>query len=110
MMLPGIGRYAASATAAVAFGRHVPTVDGVSARVYQRYFGLPTDRSPAVDDGLWDQVAGVTPRGAVREWNWAVLDLAATICLPKVPRCEQCPLLGACDHPMEVAKRVSAQP
>jgi A/G-specific adenine glycosylase len=40
MALPGVGRYAASATLAVAFGRSVPTVDGVTARVYRRFFGL----------------------------------------------------------------------
>jgi A/G-specific adenine glycosylase len=94
--LPGVGRYAASATAAVAFGRPVPTVDGVSARVYRRYFGLPSDLPPVADERLWATVADVTPRGAVREWNWAVLDLAAAVCLPKVPRCPACPLRATC--------------
>lgn len=96
MELPGVGRYAASATAAVAFGRQVPTVDGVSARVYRRYFGHFSGRAPVADEGLWDLVAQVTPRRAVREWNWAVLDLAASVCLPKVPRCLECPLNDAC--------------
>jgi len=38
----------------------------------------------------------VTPHTHVREWNWAVLDLAAAICLPKKPRCEGCPLRSGC--------------
>jgi A/G-specific adenine glycosylase len=110
MDLPGIGRYAASAAAAVAFNRHAPTVDGVSARVYRRYFGL-SQELPAVGDAkLWERVGEVTPRGPVREWNWAVLDLAAAVCLPKVPRCAECPLQGVCLHSIKVAKTVSTSP
>ena len=94
--LPGVGPYAANATLAVAYGRHVPTVDGVTARVYRRYFGRPSE-VPAVADGpLWDLVEEVMPRRGVREWNWVVLDLAATVCMPRVPRCSECPLAGHC--------------
>jgi A/G-specific adenine glycosylase len=96
MALPGVGRYAASATLAVAFGRSVPTVDGVTARVYRRFFGLEGNLPAANDKELWATVERVTPTQGIREWNWAVLDLAATVCLPKVPRCELCPLAGRC--------------
>ena len=92
--LPGVGRYAASATLAVAFEQPAPVVDGVSARVYRRYFGLeaslPRHRTPLGGR------SEVTPRQRVREWNWAVLDLAAAVCLPKIPRCEECPLRTRC--------------
>ena len=94
--LPGVGPYAASATAAVAFNQHVPTVDGVTARVYRRYFLLPTDLPASEDPDLWEVVRQVTPRKAVREWNWSVLDLASAICLPKIPRCGDCPLKANC--------------
>ncbi len=50
MELPGVGRYAASATLAVAFEQRAPVVDGVSARVYRRYFGLEA-AEPAASDG-----------------------------------------------------------
>jgi A/G-specific adenine glycosylase len=94
--LPGVGPYAASATLAVAFERRAPVVDGVSARVYRRYFGLDGD-GPASSDGvLWEAVHRVTPRTHLREWNWAVLDLAALVCLPTIPRCDECPLLDRC--------------
>lgn len=96
MRLAGVGRYAASATAAAAYGRAVATVDGTSARVYRRFFGLQADRDSAVDDQLWGLVDEVTPVRAVRQWNWAVLDLAAAICLPKVPKCGECPLSREC--------------
>jgi A/G-specific adenine glycosylase len=94
--LPGVGPYAAHATLAVAFGRHVPTVDGVTARVYRRYFGLPSERPASTDPALWSLVEEVTPRRGVREWNWAVLDLASTVCLPRRPRCLECPLAVLC--------------
>jgi A/G-specific adenine glycosylase len=94
--LPGVGRYAASATLAVAFGTRAAVVDGVTARVYRRYFGLESDGPASSDPGLWHLVEEVTPRSHVREWNWAVLDLAATVCLPRVPRCPECPLVARC--------------
>jgi A/G-specific adenine glycosylase len=96
LALPGVGRYAASATLAVAFDEHAPVVDGVSARVYRRYFGLDSGGPASTDAELWDLVERVTPRTDVREWNWAVLDLAALVCLPKVPRCSECPLAQNC--------------
>jgi A/G-specific adenine glycosylase len=96
LALPGVGRYAASATLAVAFEKHAPVVDGVSARVYRRYFGLEGDGPASSDPALWELVEAVTPKTHVREWNWAVLDLAAEVCLPKVPRCSECPLAARC--------------
>lgn len=96
MRLAGVGRYAASATAAAAFGRRTPTVDGTSARVYRRFFGLQGERDSQVDDALWALAREVTPRQSVREWNWSVLDLAAAVCLPKVPKCGECPLSNEC--------------
>jgi A/G-specific adenine glycosylase len=95
LALPGVGRYAANATLVVAFGKRAAVVDGVSARVYRRYFGLPSDLLPSEDEELWKTVAAATPaRG--RDWNWAVLDLAAEVCLPARPRCSACPLIGRC--------------
>jgi A/G-specific adenine glycosylase len=109
LALPGVGRYAASTTLAVAFGRRRGVVDGVTARVYRRYFGLPGAEPASADDELWNFVEGVTPSRGVREWNWSVLDLAAAVCLPGSPRCEECPLQSDCSWSHEVsALRVSA--
>jgi A/G-specific adenine glycosylase len=96
LALPGVGPYAAGATLAVAFNRHSAVVDGVTARVYRRYFGLAADLPAVNDQDLWSLVTDVTPKRSVREWNWAVLDLAAIVCLPKVPRCSSCPLRSGC--------------
>src|SRR4029077_4724103 len=87
LALPGVGPYAAGATLAAAFGRRAHVVDGVTARVYRRYFGSRSELLPSNDEGLWDLVETATPSRNLREWNWAVLDLASSICLPKVPRC-----------------------
>jgi A/G-specific adenine glycosylase len=96
--LPGVGAYAAAATASMAFSRAEPAVDGVSARVYKRYFGLGSALPPSQDRALWELVAEVSPRSSARVWNWAVLDLAAAVCLPKVPRCPSCPLSETCSR------------
>lgn len=96
MRLPGVGRYVANATAAAALGKRLPTVDGVSARVFRRFFGLPADRLPANDRDLWSVAESLTPRVGVREWNWVVLDLAASVCVSGSPRCDVCPLQARC--------------
>ena len=93
--LPGVGRYAANATLVVGFGKRAAVVDGVSARVYRRYFGLDSDLLPSEDEDLWAAVTDATPARS-REWNWAVLDLAAEVCLPARPRCSACPLAARC--------------
>lgn len=107
--LPGVGPYAASATAAVAFGKRAATVDGVTARVYRRYFGMHSEQPPSTDRKLWVLVDRVTPPRGVREWNWAVLDLAAVVCLPRKPRCSDCPLATRCTWSQHVQKGVPGE-
>jgi A/G-specific adenine glycosylase len=96
LALPGVGPYAAGATLAVAFGKRAPVVDGVTARVYRRYFGLDPTTPASSDPELWRVVAEASPARNNKEWNWAVLDLASSVCLPKVPRCHECPLAAHC--------------
>lgn len=91
--LPGVGRYVANATAAAAFGAHAPVVDGVSARVYRRVYGFT---QPGDEPDVWELAAKVAPTGDTTRWNWAVLDLASSVCLPKRPRCWACPVADAC--------------
>jgi A/G-specific adenine glycosylase len=96
LQLPGVGPYAAGATFVVAFSGRAAVVDGVTARVYRRYFGLAGSNPASSDRQLWDLVQEATPTRNARHWNWAVLDLASSICLPKVPRCQECPLVQGC--------------
>jgi A/G-specific adenine glycosylase len=94
--LPGVGPYAAGATLVVAFDGHAPVVDGVTARVYRRYFGLEGTDPASGDKDLWRLVDEATPKEGRREWNWAVLDLASSVCVPKIPRCPSCQLANDC--------------
>jgi A/G-specific adenine glycosylase len=89
--LPGVGQYAARATLS-ASGRRAPLVDGVSARVYRRFFA-----GNGSDVDVWALAEEVAPHRGGPEWNWAVLDLAASLCLPLRPRCQDCPLRTGCD-------------
>ena len=89
----GVGRYAANAT--VRRFREA----GAGRRWGQRSRLSPLSRPPLRPPGdlgtvLWEEVARATPPNASREWNWAVLDLAAEVCLPAKPRCGACPLGG----------------
>ena len=95
--LPGIGRYTAGAIASIAFSLDEPTLDGNLRRVFARLFDLsePADSS-AGEKTLWEFAAEHLPKGQAGDYNQALMDLGATICLPKNPRCLICPLMELC--------------
>jgi A/G-specific adenine glycosylase len=95
--LPGIGRYTAAAIASMAFGQDVATLDGNLKRVFARLydFDQPVDTSAAEMD-LWVWVEELLPVGRAGEYNQALMDLGAVICIPRNPRCLICPLAGFC--------------
>jgi A/G-specific adenine glycosylase len=95
--LPGIGEYTASAIAAIAFGQDVVALDGNLRRVIARLIDLEIDpRSAAGDMQLRAWAEGALPPGHASEFNQALMDLGATICLPKLPHCQDCPLQADC--------------
>ena len=91
--LPGVGPYAAATTAAVLGEKPKAIVDTVTERVFRRYFGARPARPPTA---VAAQAYAQAPRGEWHRLNWAVLDLAASTCLPKRPLCAACPLSGRC--------------
>jgi len=95
--LPGIGRYTAAAIASIAFGQDAATLDGNLKRVFARLFDVqePAD-SPAGDKRLWALAEAHLPKGRAGDYNQALMDLGATICVPKNPRCLLCPLSELC--------------
>jgi A/G-specific adenine glycosylase len=95
--LPGIGRYTLGAIASIAFGMDVSALDGNIKRVYSRIFDLeePVD-SPAGEKLLWDLADQYLPKGHAGDYNQALMDLGATICVPKNPRCLICPVMKLC--------------
>ena len=95
--LPGIGRYTAAAIASMAFGLDEPTMDGNIRRVYARLFNVdvPADSTEG-EKLLWNLAAQNLPKGKAGDYNQALMDLGASICLPKNPRCLLCPLTEVC--------------
>jgi len=95
--LPGIGRYTAGAIISIAFGKDEPALDGNLKRVYARLFDVeePVD-SPIGEKLLWDISRQNLPKGKAGDFNQALMDLGAMICIPKIPRCLICPLMELC--------------
>lgn len=95
--LPGIGRYTVGAIASMAFGMDEPTLDGNLRRVFARLFDVTEHAdSPAGEKLLWELAAKNLPKGEAGDYNQALMDLGATICVPKNPRCLICPLMEIC--------------
>jgi A/G-specific adenine glycosylase len=96
--LPGIGRYTVGAIASMAFGMDEPTLDGNLRRVFSRLFDVDEFAdSPTGEKILWDYAAQNLPKGKAGDYNQALMDLGATTCLPKNPRCLLCPLMEICE-------------
>ena len=96
--LPGIGRYTVGAIASIAFDMDEPTLDGNLRRVFARLFDIsePAD-STAGEKILWRLAEKNLPKGQAGDYNQALMDLGATICLPKNPRCLICPVTELCE-------------
>ncbi len=95
--LPGIGRYTAAAIASIAFGADVATLDGNLKRVFSRVFDVsqPAD-SAAGEEILWALAEKHVPTGRAGDYNQALMDLGASVCLPKGPLCLLCPVNELC--------------
>ena len=95
--LPGVGRYTAAAVLSIAFERPLPVLDGNVARVLSRLRALPAAvREPRGARALWALAAALVPPRRPGDWNQALMELGATVCLPRSPRCEECPVRRWC--------------
>jgi A/G-specific adenine glycosylase len=95
--LPGIGRYTAAAVASLGFGIDVATVDTNIDRVLGRVFGVRAPaKSAARAKRIWALAERLVPRGRSSDWNQALMDLGATICTARAPRCPACPVRRVC--------------
>ncbi|MGC8559295.1 MAG: A/G-specific adenine glycosylase [Phycisphaerae bacterium] len=95
--LPGFGPYTAGAVASIAFGQRVPAVDGNVLRVMTRLLADPRDiRRPAVQQDLRRTAETWIPPRRAGDFNQALMELGATICTPRNPRCLRCPLSTIC--------------
>ena len=92
--LPGVGPYTAAAVASFAWDAQVAAVDTNVRRVIERRDGVR--RTPRA---LARRAAELLPEGRAAAWNQAMMELGATICRPRRPRCGECPLRQGCAGP-----------
>ena len=90
--LPGIGEYTAGAIASIAYGQVVPAVDGNVRRVLSRLFDLEDPTAASLRKRAGELLDPDRPG----DWNQALMELGATVCTPRSPRCTVCPLTGEC--------------
>ncbi len=100
--LPGIGPYGAHAVPIFAYGRSLPLIDWVIARVLRRYFGLDDGQRPNTDRALWTLAEQLARQGRATQLWLGTLDFAAAVCKPR-PQCVVCPLADTCASPPWVA-------
>lgn len=102
--LPGIGDYTAAAIASIAFGEGIAVVDGNVERVLLRIIGNPEEKSAASRARVQKIAQTLVPPASARrarinapgDHNQAMMELGATVCVPRSPLCLQCPVLSLC--------------
>ena len=110
LSLPGFGPYIAGAVASIAFHEPVAALDGNVKRVVSRVLGhreeISTSRQKKV---LENSVGELIPSRQASAFNQALMDLGALICIPKHPRCPQCPIQSLCAWPgLEIQRKKRA--
>ena len=95
LALPGVGAYTAAAVAAIAFDRLANVVDGNVERVMARLHAVQTPL-PAAKPELKALAAELVAGERSGDWAQALMDLGATVCRPKQPQCDRCPIASAC--------------
>ncbi len=95
--LPGIGAYTAAAVASIAFGEAAPVLDGNVERVMARQLGMSEDpKGSAGRKQLLAAAAELLDSRRPGDSNQALMELGATLCSPRRPKCLLCPLAGGC--------------
>lgn len=92
LTLPGVGQYTAAAVASIAFGKVAPAVDGNVRRVLSRLLDVG-DLKPA---RLRDEATRLIDPDRPGDFNEALMELGATVCTPRSPRCGDCPVADDC--------------
>jgi A/G-specific adenine glycosylase len=97
MELPGVGRYTAAAVASIAFGEPVAVVDGNVKRVIDRIVNhKAADSSPVKEKQYWEIAGQLLDRQSPGDFNQAIMELGALVCLPAQPLCHACPVADMC--------------
>ncbi len=97
LALPGIGRYTAGAVLSISQDQRLPILEGNTQRVYSRWISMRGSiGETATTNLLWEVAEAMLPRIGSGTFNQAAMELGALICLPKNPRCDQCPVQRIC--------------
>ena len=96
--LPYIGMYSAHAIACFGFAQRVPVVDLNVVRVIARIAGAAPPKDIRRASLFWSTAWAMLPTSSFVEHNYGLLDFAATICKPRSPQCDQCPLATRCAY------------
>jgi A/G-specific adenine glycosylase len=99
MTLPGIGRYTAAAIASIAFAEPVAVVDGNVERVLRRVIGANLSSQET-----WQLAQTMLANSRPGDFNQAMMELGATVCVPRSPRCPVCPIRKWCATQGEVPR------
>ena len=95
--LKGIGDYSASAIASIAFNEPCPVIDGNVMRVIARYAGIDQPvNAVSTRKRMKEILGGLIDKKQPGTFNQAIMELGALVCLPRNPRCGECPLAGNC--------------
>ena len=95
--LPGVGAYTTAAVLSIAYGRPLAALDGNVIRVLTRVLAVDADvRSPATRSALQLAADRLLDNECPGAHNEALMELGATVCTPRSPRCQECPLLDVC--------------
>jgi len=95
--LPGIGRYTAGAVASIAFNIPAPILDGNLRRLFTRLFNISSPlKTTETEKTLWKIAEELLPESEPGDFNQALMELGALVCLPTNPNCGSCPLAQEC--------------
>lgn len=109
--VPGVGPYTAAAIASICFDEPVALVDGNVERVFARLTSSPLC-GPALNRAAWRWAQEHVVAERPGEWNQALMELGATICMPRNARCDKCPLSNSCtaEQPLDFPHRADKRP
>jgi len=96
MKIPHVGRYTANAILSFGFGKSRPVVDSNVIRIFRRTFASKIEGHPQ-ESLFWEIASELVPARRHERFNWGLLDIGATVCTFRRPRCQSCPLGDLCD-------------
>ena len=99
LSLPCIGEYSSDAIRCFAYNENVAIIDSNVCRIVRRLVELKTKGELRRDPYLRKLMNKLLPQKDIKDFNWAMIDLGATICKPRKPLCNLCPIVSLCSYP-----------